>query len=98
MRLFQLPRADASVSARGCFSFLVRMLQPLRAVASAFARGCFSPRVPLLWLPQAVALAPCAARVLFNRGHRGTAKYAIYREISRNLPFPSINREIRVFP
>ena len=38
------------------------------------------------------------ARVLFNRGHRGTAKFAIYREKSRNLPFTAKNREICLLP
>ena len=36
-----------------------------------------------------------SSRVLFNRG---TAKFAIYREISRNMHFPTKNREICPFP
>ena len=32
-------------------------------------------------------------RVLFNRGHSGTAKFVIYREISRNLPMESVQTE-----
>ena len=40
------------------------------------------------------------SRVLFkfNRGYHGTAKCAIYLEISRNLPFRAKNHEICLFP
>ena len=71
--------------------------------------SAFTPRSPSVAVTLIISV-PCSdisltlptrnhsgTRVLFNRGHRGTAKFEFYREISRNSPFSARNREICIF-
>ena len=82
------------------FQSLVAMYSPIYYAFSMNYKICYVKRSTSFSLYQWKSDKPirrylmtcrsdlCCTRVLFNRGHRGTAKFAIFREKSRNLPFP----------